>query len=234
MNPLSSALSKWGSLALADAIKRSGSDVITEMKLASLLGRHCIDPVMEYSFREVVAKSNQSVISRYVDIVLVSGAGPTVQEALKNPALFSMIIQLSMLSGTHTDLSLANAIVTAVKNILRDAGAGSENAPEYVSLVGTIRACQQQTAFFGWSSLYNAVEHKIQRTLATAKERSVGDPEMKRISASWRMGTKCIENKSLPFPVFQSLMMWLQSLQSFPEHRLLHVRCDKGISTVVV
>ncbi|KAA6409248.1 MAG: hypothetical protein FRX48_06801 [Lasallia pustulata] len=234
VNPLTSALSKWGSLALADAIKRSGSDVITEMKLASLLGRHRIDPVMEYSFREVVAKSNQSVISRYLDIVLESGAGPTVQEALKNPALFSMIIQLSMLSATHTDVSLANAIVTAVENILRDAKAGSESAPDYVSLVGTIRACQQQTAFFEWFSLYNAVEHEIQRTLATAKERSVGDPKMKRISDSWRTETKCIEDKSLPFPVFQSLMMWLQSLQSFPEHRLLHVRCDKGITTVVV
>lgn len=166
--------------------------------------------------------------------MLESGAGPTVQEALKNPALFSMIIQLSMLSATHTDVSLANAIVTAVENILRDAEAGSESAPEYVSLVGTIRACQQQTAFFEWSSLYNAVEHKIQRTLATAKERSVGDPKMKRISDRWRTETKCIQNKSLPFPVFQSLMMWLQSLQSFPEHRLLHVRCDKGITTVVV
>lgn len=64
VNPLTSALSKWSSLALANAVKRSGSDVITEMKLASLLGRHRIDPVMEYSFREVVAKSNQSVISR--------------------------------------------------------------------------------------------------------------------------------------------------------------------------
>ncbi len=28
--------------------------------------------------------------------------------------------------------------------------------------------------------------------------------------------------------------MWLQSIQRFPEHRLLHLRCDTGISTVVV
>ena len=38
VNPLGQALSKLGSLALVDAIKRSGSDVITEIKLASLLG----------------------------------------------------------------------------------------------------------------------------------------------------------------------------------------------------
>ena len=28
--------------------------------------------------------------------------------------------------------------------------------------------------------------------------------------------------------------MWLQALQSFPENRLLHLRCDSGISTIVV
>lgn len=165
VNHSGTALSRLSSLAIIDAIKRSGSDAITEMKVASLLGRQSIDPVMEYSFREVVRKSDQSVISRYIDIVLESGAGPTVQEALKNPALFSMVIQLSMLSAAHTDVSLANAIVTAVENILRDAGASPENAPDFVSLACTIRACQQQTASFIWAHLYDAVEHKIHRVL---------------------------------------------------------------------
>ncbi|MCJ1376114.1 hypothetical protein MMC20_007354 [Loxospora ochrophaea] len=101
VDPLGAALSKFGSLALADAIKRSGSDVLTELKLASLIGRHRIDPVIEFHFRNAVAKSDQTYISRYVDILLESGAGPTVQEALKNPALFSMVIQLSALAYAH-------------------------------------------------------------------------------------------------------------------------------------
>ena len=237
VNPLGAALSKLGSLALVDAIKRSGSDVITEMKLASLLGRHRIDPVMEFSFREVVAKSEQSVISRYIDIVLDSGAGPTVQEALKDPALFSMVIQLSALSFGHTDVSLANATTTAIENILRRAGAGVESAPDYVSLLGTIRACQQQTASFRWSSLYDAVNHKVHRTLLSSQEdqqRNRRSSKRRRVDCTWRTATKSIATRCLPFPVFQSLLMWLQSLQSLPEHRLLHIRCDTGISTVVV
>ena len=237
VNPLGTALSQLSSLALVDIIKRSGSDVITEMKVASLLGRHSIDPDMEYSFRAVVAKSDQSVISRYIDIMLESGAGPTVQEALKNPALFSMIIQLSMLSATHTDISLANAIITAVENVLRDTGASTGSAPEYVSLVCTIRACQQQTAFFRWTHVYDAVEHKILRALVSWEEKQQhanGDSQGRRVDYRWRTETKCIAIRCLPFAVLQSLVMWLQSLQSFPEHRLLHIRCDTGITTIVV
>lgn len=237
VNLLGTALSQLSSLALIDAIKRSGSDVITEMKLASLLGRHRIDPVMEYSFKAVVAKSNQSTISRYIDIVLESGAGPTVQEALKNPALFSMVIQLSLLSAKHTDVSLANVIVTTIENILRDAGASPERTPDYVSLVGTIRACQQQTASFRWAHLYDAVEHKICRALTgwhDKQQHANRDSWKKKIDWKWRTEKTSIADQSLPFVVFQSLLMWLQSLQSFPEHRILHIRCDTGISTVVV
>ena len=83
VNPISQAVSGVGSLALVDAIRKSGSDTITEMKLASFIGRHLIDPVMKLHFREAVAKSDQSVISRYLDIILESGCGPTVQEAIK-------------------------------------------------------------------------------------------------------------------------------------------------------
>lgn len=92
LNPIGQTVSALSSLALVDAIKKSGSDVITEMRLASLIGRHRIDPIIEFHFREAVAKADQSFISRYMDIILESGAGPTVQEALKNPALFSMVI----------------------------------------------------------------------------------------------------------------------------------------------
>ncbi|KAI4123400.1 MAG: hypothetical protein LQ347_006175, partial [Umbilicaria vellea] len=238
VNPLGTALSKLSSLAIIDVVKRSGADVITEMKLASLLGRHRIDPVMEYSFKAVVAKSNQSTFSRYIDIVLESGAGPTVQEALKNPALFSMVIQLSLLAAKHTDVSLANVIVTAIENILRDAGASPERAPDYVSLLGTIRACQQQTASFRWAHLYDAVEHKIHRALTSwrnkQQQHANGDSWKEKVVWRWRTETSSIADQSLPFVVFQSLLMWLQSLQSFPEHRILYIRCDTGISTVVV
>lgn len=97
-NPLTQAVSALGSLALIDAIKKGGSDALTELKLASILGRNAIDPIIEPHFKQVVAKSEKMVLSRYLeDIMLESGAGPTVQNALENKELFSMVIQLSAL-----------------------------------------------------------------------------------------------------------------------------------------
>ena len=221
VNPISQAVSALGSLALIDAIKKSGSDFITETKLASLIGRHRIDPVIKFHFREMVAKSDQSVISRYLDIILESGSGPTVQEALKNPALFSMVIQLSGLAFAHEDESLANAIVEAIEKIVQKSGGDMGIVPDYVSLLGTIQACQQQTAAFRWALLYEAVEEKIYMAL-------------RGLNVSRDEISDSIRCRSLPLPVLQGLLMWLNSLQSFPEHRLLHLRCNTGISTVVV
>ena len=226
VNPISQAMSALGSLAVIDAIKKSGSDFITETKLASLIGRNRIDPVIKFHFREMVAKSDQSVISRYLDIILESGSGPTVQEALKNPALFSMVIQLSGLAFAHEDESLASAIVEAIEKIAQESNSDLGIVPDYVSLLGTIRACQQQTSAFRWAFLYEAVEDKITKALA----RQLDHHKNKRKVFS---GIED-ERRCLPIPVLQGLLMWLQSLQRFPEHRLLLLRCDSGISTVVV
>ena len=238
VNPLSQAISALGSLALVDAIKKSGSDAITEMKLASLIGRNRIDEVMKWHFREKVAKSDRSIISRYVDIVLESGAGPTVQEALKNPALFSMVIQLSALAFATEDESLANGIVEAIERIVKDSGRELEVVPDYVSLLGTIRACQQQTAAFRWAPLFEDVEWKIEKELLrddTQEPQSTSHkPKRRRVTHVSSRNLSSVTVRALPFPALQSLIMWLQSLQSFPEHRLLHLRCDRGISTAVV
>ncbi|KAF6225878.1 hypothetical protein HO133_009880 [Letharia lupina] len=219
VNPISQALSALGSLALVDAIKKSGSDFITEIKLANLIGRHRIDPVIKFHFREMVAKSDQSIISRYLDIIMESGSGPTVQEALKSPPLFSMVIQLSGLAFAHQEEPLANAIVDAIEKIVQESNGDLGIVPDYVSLLGTIRACQQQTAAFRWAYLYDAAEDKIHEALDGLNN---------------QFSNTQFKDRSLPVAVLQGLLMWLQSLQSFPEHRLLHLRCDTGISTVVV
>ena len=225
LNPISQAMSALGSLALIDAIKRSGSDFITETKLANLIGRHRIDPVLKCHFREIVATSDQSVISRYMDIILESGSGPTVQEALKNPALFSMVIQLSGLAFAHENESLANTLVEALEKIAQEAKSDMSIVPDYVSLLGTLRACQQQTAAFRWALLYEATEEKIRKVWEdTHPATAFRQPEMYEYE-------QC---RALPIAVLQGLLMWLQSLQSFPEHRLLHVICNTGLSTVVV
>ena len=237
VNPISQAVSAVGSLALIDAIRKSGSDAITEMKLASFLGRNIIDPAMKLHFREAVSKSDQSVISRYMDIILESGAGPTVQEAIKNPALFSMVIQLSGLAFAHEHEPLASAIVEAMERIVQESGADIAIVPEYVAMLGTLRACQEQTAGFRWASVYEAVEHKIQRTLSACDHeasRTNRSGKRRKRNPSSNLSPPGVGARCLPFPVLQALFMWLHSLQRFPEHRLLHLKCNKGVSTIVV
>lgn len=236
-NPISQAVSAVGSLALIDAIRKSGSDTITEMRLASFIGRHIIDPAMKLHFREAVSKSDQSVISRYMDIIIESGSGPTVQEAIKNPALFSMVIQLSGLAFAHEHEPLAGAIVEAMERIVRESGADVAIVPDYVALLGTLRACQEQTAGFRWASVFEAVEHKIQQTINASineESRTTGRAKRRKLNPSSTLRPPGVGARCLPFPVLQALLMWLHSLQKFPEHRLLHLRCDTGVSTIVV
>ena len=237
VNPLSQAISAIGSLTLVDANKKAGSDAITEMRMASLIGRHRIDEVIKWHFREQVAKADQTIISRYMDIVLEAGSGPTVQEALKNPALFSMVIQLSALAYVHEDESLANAMVEAIERIIKESGPSESemnNIPDYVSLLGTIRACRQQTAAFPWAVLYDAVEDKIALLTKDACSMRKKTSKKRKVSDDPAESLESTTNRNLPFPVLQALIMWLHSIQSFPEHRLLHLMCDCGISTAVV
>ena len=151
-----------------------------------------------------------------------------------------MVIQLSGLAFAHEHEPLAGAIVEAMERIVRESGADVAIVPDYVSLLGTLRACQEQTTGFRWASVFEAVEHKIQQTLTpSANEESETERRAKRekLDLKLYLGIKIppdVGARCLPFPVLQALLMWLHSLQKFPEHRLLHLRCDTGVSTIVV
>ena len=209
------------SLTLAERIHKAGSDLITEQKLEVFLGRHRIDPVVDFHFRQAVQKSDQTLLSQCLEMALESGSGPTVQEALKNPASFSTIVQLSALAFAHNHDGLANGIVNAAENILQATGVPLGNAPDYGSLVLTIMACQQQTAAFHWSFVFEDIERKILSGIRSEGEQS-------------NFKAMDIVERSLPFPVLQSFLMWLKTAQSLPENCLLHVRCNSGISTAVI
>ena len=208
-------------LTLAERVQRAGSDLTTERKLEVFLGRHRIDRIVEFHFKHAVKKSDRTLVSKVLELALESGSGPTVQEALNKPALFSTIMQLSALAFAHNHDDLANGIVNAVEHILQTTGVPLENAPDYGSLVLTIIACQQQTAAFHWSSVFEDIERKILSVIQSKGARS-------------NFKAKDIVERALPFPVLQSFMMWLEKVQSLPENRLLHVRCNSGISTAVV
>ena len=221
VKPIVQGLLGVGSLTLADRVRRAGSDIMTERKLECLFGRHRIDTVVDFHFRQAVQKSDQKLLSQCLEMALESGSGPSVQEALKNPASFSTIVQLSALAFAHNHDAFANAIMTAAEKNYQIAGVPVENAPDYGLLVLTIKAWQQQTAAFHWSFVYEDIEQKILSAVRSAGE------------ASHFKATDLLE-RSLPFPVLQSFLMWLTTLQSLPEHRLLHVRCSSGISTAVI
>ena len=236
LNPLTSAASALGSLALVKAIKRAGSDALTELELASFLGRNRIDPSIQLHFRQIVGKSEQRDLSRFLDIVLDSGAGPTVQNALQNPELFSMVIQLSALCYTHEIDSLAQTIVEAIGRNVRELRGDLTKVPDYPSLCGTLRVCKQETAGFQWSHFFDAVEHRIESTIEGSRSSKRRRSSVRSQGSVRPIGLNhpSIAIRTLPFPVLQILLLCLHSLQQFPDERLLNVECTSGISTLIV
>ena len=236
LNPLTSAVSALGSLALAKAIKKGGSDVLTELELAKVLGRNSIEPGILLNFREIVARSGHAPLSRYVDIILDSGAGPTVRNALQNPELLAMVIQLSALCSMHEIDSLAHAIVEAMERNAKELKAGLDDVPDYLSLCGTLRVCKEDTIGFRWCDFYDAVERRIESSFDDVRSR-----KRSRInSTSWESARSAdlkrpsIAIRILPFPVLQVLLMSIHTIQHFPEERILHIECTTGISSIIV
>ena len=236
LNPASQAISAIGSIALMDAVRKAGSDVLTEIKLASLLGRFRIDSILETHFRQVVIKSERTLISRYLEIFLESGAGPTIQNALKDIALFSMIIQMSLLCSVHEHQPLANAMVKAIEQNVKDFKGDPKAIPDFALLLGTMRVIQRETVAFQWSALFDSVERTIQDTFSNASLRP--EPLAKRRkhnkASLLNVDRHSIKDRRLTFPVLQALLLALESLQHFFEERQIHIECGTGITTLVV
>ena len=148
LNPVAQSVSAVTSLAIVDAIRKGGSDILTEIKLASWLGKNRIDPILEVHFKQAVAKSERTLISRYLEIALESGAGPTVQNALKDTALFSMVVQVSLLCFVHEHQPFANALVKAIEQNVKDFKCNKNTVPDDPSLLGTMRVIQRETVAF--------------------------------------------------------------------------------------
>ena len=221
----------------SEAITRSGSDQLTELKLATLIGRLRIEDAIKTNFRTLVAASNQMKFSRYLqDLTLEAGAGPTIQQALTSldPARLSMAIQISFLAFGHDHQSLAQAITQAIQEALVASNNPPERGLDYISVLGVITACQQQTAAFGWAYFYEAVEAKIVHSIKENKD-GLRQDERRRTG-----NTKTPElpwgllERGLPYVILKSLLIHLISIQDFPEHRLLHLSTECGTSTIVI
>lgn len=236
LNPATQAISAISSIAIVDAVRKAGSDVLTEVRLASFLGKNRIDPILEAHFRQAVAKSERNLISRYLEIVLESGAGPTVQNALKDTALFSMIVQMSLLCSVHEHQPFANAVVEAIQRIVRDFKGNPQAIPDYPSLLGTMRVIQRETVAFQWSALFTSVERTIWEGLSKADPRLRPTAKKRKRNNPIRVdpGRRSVENRGLSFPILQALLLALESLQHFSEERQIYIECGTGISTLVV
>ena len=236
LNPASQAISALSSIALIDAVRKAGSDVLTEVKLASLLGKNRIASILEAHFRQAVAKSERNLISRYTEIVLESGAGPTVQNALKDTALFSMIVQMSLLCSVHEHQPFANAMVEAIERIVRDFKGSPQAVPDYASLLGTMRVIQRETAAFQWSALFDSVERTIQDTLAEAEPYPIpaGRKRKRNEPSCLSPARESVKDPGLSFPILQGLLLALDSPQRFGEIRQIYIECRTGVSTLVV
>ncbi|KUL88823.1 hypothetical protein ZTR_03472 [Talaromyces verruculosus] len=190
---------------------------------------------MKENFRNIVSQSHQSIISRVLQaegLILEAGAGPTVQQAITNPnpALLSMVIQMSLLASSHEQQSLAQAITT-VSSDSRTSGDATQEF-DYVSVLGVITACQQQTAQFPWASFFDSTEAKIFDAIENGQHHNA--KKRRRSSAAKQDALTRAPNRCLPFVILKALFMNLVSIQDFPEHRNLYLHTDSGFSTIVI
>jgi hypothetical protein len=194
---------------------------------------------MRESFRNIVAQSRQhsfpGLLEAVGQLVLEAGAGPTVRQAITNPnpAWFSMVIQVSMLAFAHEVQALAQAVtaVTAEGN----RGDTGESALDYVSVLGVINACQEQTAEFPWVKFFERTEEQICKSIGNAAQHSRKRERKRRIDATARSAAiERAKDRSLPFAILKTLVVHLVSIQDLPEHRNPHLRTNSGFSTIAI
>ncbi|MCJ1388188.1 hypothetical protein MMC18_001033 [Xylographa bjoerkii] len=197
-------------LAVVRNLQNSGSDWITEHDLGAIFGRCYIDPPFMRTFKNVVKHSNVYQITGIAELVLEIGAGPTVIQALDNAALFSMVVQISLLVWAHKTTSLALSLAKALEF---RASTEDRNIPRYDALLGTLRCISQQTCGFMWELQFAAVEEKLKETLH-------------------------LDNINLQRPiahvVLRSLIDALPAVQRFPESHFLSLGTAEGVSTIVI
>ncbi|KAM0814267.1 hypothetical protein AB5N19_00057 [Seiridium cardinale] len=173
-----------------------------------------------------------------IELVLESGSGPTVTQALTcgNPALLSIVIQLSFLAWSHEHQSLSQALTQAIDDVLVESRTATSHKLNYVSLLGTVGACQQQTTGFSWAHHYAAIEDKIFKELKNSSSRE--RPAKRRKSRSGQAIThvhqQSASDRSLPYVILRGLVKSLDSIQRFPEDCIPQLSCDRGISSVVL
>ncbi|MCJ1333436.1 hypothetical protein MMC10_010135 [Thelotrema lepadinum] len=82
---------------LAIDLRKSDSDIVVEVELASLFGRGKIQSELALASRNVVQLGNIVPLHGKSDIVLDSTPGASLRNVLENPYFYSTVIQISLL-----------------------------------------------------------------------------------------------------------------------------------------
>lgn len=189
----------------------------TQEDLAMVFGRNRIDPKFESTFRTAVRHSVVHRVSDIAELMLEAGAGPTVRRSLKEPAYFSTVLQLSLLTWTHELNSLAASLAQALDRRAKNSN-DPKPPPRYDALKNTLRACREQTSGFMWELIIAAVDKKLS-PLQSSLGHSAGD---------WW------EHRPVPLPILQALLDAFTAVQHLPQATLIRVFTFTGIPTIVV
>ena len=192
-------------------LQNSGSDIITEGDLAEIFGRNKIEPRFASGFRTAVKKSAIHKFADIAELIIEAGAGPTVRRSLKEPAYFSTIIQISLLTWAHNLSELSSSLAQVLQRRATDAP--DVNPPRYDALKGTLRACREQTSGYMWELQFSAVEKQLE---GIAERQPPYD------------------TRPIPVPILQSLLDSFTAVQHLPEHTLIRIKATIGIPTIVV
>jgi len=197
-------------LEVVRGLHKSGSDLSTEHDLAEILGRSYIEPRFVRNFKNAVRESTIRKLSGIAELILEAGAGPTVRNAVGDTAMFSMVVQLSLLLWAHHTKSLATGLTKALE--VRNSGS-ARNLPRLEDITGTLRCISQQTSGFMWELVFAAVDAKL---------RAEFQIPMSKLS------------RVISHVVLRTLLDALPAVQRFPESHTLSIRTNEGLTTLVV
>jgi len=197
-------------LEVVRGLHKSGSDLTTEHDLAEVLGRSYIEPRFVRNFKNAVRESTIRKLSGIAELVLEVGAGPTVRNAVGDAAMFSMVVQLSLLLWAHHTKSLATGLTKALE--VRNSGS-TQNVPQFEDIMGTLRCISQQTSGFMWELVFAAVDAKLREDLRVPISKLT---------------------RAMPHVVLRTLLDALPAVQRFPESHTLSIRTTEGLTTLVV
>ena len=202
-------------LNYARQLRRSGSDIVVEADLGTVFGQLKVTHELKQAF-EVVVRGNSIVpIHQGSGVVLASGAGPTVTNALENQELLATVIQLSMLAFFSNRETLATMISEAMNTRFK---AGIKDAfadPGVDGIARTLHTCSSQTLAFEWNVYKDKMLHHLQ---ASISDYEFSMSHLVRISTS----------------MILAFMDMLSIVQRFPEERRITASNDTGCLIIIL